>query len=74
MQHYRTEVVIPADRYIYVQLPERFREGRAIVTVHIQEDDSYLDPHDVDMDDDHLDIEWWEEFEGDRERVPQRMS
>ena len=60
MRRYRTEIVIPPDRMITLHLPTHFPEGRAIVIVHAEEPPSSL-PRDPD--EDHEDIEWWEEFE-----------
>jgi hypothetical protein len=60
---YRTEIVIPSDRYVCVQLPAYLPEGRAIVT--IVSDESELDepqsPADHELD--RVDIEWWDEPE-----------
>lgn len=66
--HYRTEVVIPPDRYVCLQLPPLIPEGRAIVTVLVQAPESGDDP-DPDPELDRQDIEWWDEFEDDRERI-----
>lgn len=74
MQHYRTEVIIPADRSLCLQLPDSFPAGRATVTVLVQEPDSELLSPDSDLDDDRLDIEWWEEFEEGREHIRQRST
>jgi hypothetical protein len=69
---YRTEIVVPADRFLSLQLPPGFPEGPAAVTVHV-----HLEPADPeagrpddaapDDDPDHEDIEWWDEFEDDPE-------
>lgn len=61
MPSYRTEIDVPADRYVFLQLPDRVPEGRATVIV------SYpASPGDApeDPDPDREDIEWWDEFEG----------
>jgi hypothetical protein len=64
VRRYRTEIVIPADRTIQIQLPEDLPEGRAVVLVEILE----RDPWETDAPDhgvDHDDIEWWDEFGDD---------
>jgi hypothetical protein len=68
---YRTEIVVAADRYVALQLPGSFPEGRAIVTVHIREgaESESIDPNDRE-DADHEDMEWWEEFEGEGDGGP----
>jgi hypothetical protein len=63
---YRTEIVVPADRYVCLQLPAHLPEGRATVVV------SFPDLHQADGlsppdEPDREDIEWWEEFEDDRD-------
>ena len=70
MRRYRTEVVIPADREIVLQLPQDLPEGRAILVIQVEEAPSSLDPS-VQGDDelgellsrDRHDIEWWDEFD-----------
>ncbi len=68
MRRYRTEIVIPPDRSVTLQLPASLPDGRATLIVQIEE------PHDAEATDadeadrlegtlDHDDIEWWEEFE-----------
>ena len=37
---YRTEILIPPDRYVCVQLPSYLPEGRAVVTVIVHEPES----------------------------------
>ena len=69
MAHYRTEVLIAADRYVCLQLPAHLPLGRATVTVMVHRPDGPDDDAVPDADPDHQDIEWWEEFEGDCERV-----
>lgn len=78
MRSYKTEIVIPQDRSICLQLPESLPTGRAVVTVSVttsdaeldleptwEEQDPELDPDAVltTSDLDRQDIEWWDEFE-----------
>jgi hypothetical protein len=63
--YYRTEVVIPPDRYLCLQLPNRLPEGPAIVTVMISETGVAEIDNENQDDPDREDIEWWEEFEDD---------
>jgi hypothetical protein len=60
---YHTEIVIPADRYVCLQMPAHFPEGLATVTVLVREPEASeaVPPHEADPD--RQDIEWWEEFE-----------
>ncbi|HEV3166925.1 MAG TPA: hypothetical protein VGZ22_23055 [Isosphaeraceae bacterium] len=62
MRRYRTEIVIPPDRYVGLQLPTHLPEGRAIVTILVDEwvSDAETDPSDNDPES--QDIEWWDEF------------
>lgn len=73
MRRYRTEIVIPPDRSLTLQIPASLPPGRATLIVQIDE------PHDApesiegdgfDSDLDHDDIEWWEEFENDGTEEP----
>jgi hypothetical protein len=66
---YRTEVVIAPDRYVCLQLPAALPTGRAVVTVMVLPADAIESEPAPDVEPDHQDIEWWEEFEEDRERV-----
>jgi len=67
---YRTEVDIAADRYVCLQLPANLPTGRARVTVVILASDEDVNAESTpDPETDHQHIEWWEEFEEDRERV-----
>ncbi len=69
MPLYRTEIRIPADRYVCLQLPPHLPEGRATITVDIPgPDDPEADRPAPEPD--RQDIEWWEEFEDDREDRP----
>ena len=62
---YRTEILISPDRYVCLQLPTYLPEGRAVVTVIIQEPDSSEHGTAAETDPDRQDIEWWDEFDGD---------
>lgn len=63
MKRYRTQILIPPDRTVVLQLPPTLPEGWATVTILVHE------PHDIEhqeADPDRQDIEWWDEFdEGD---------
>jgi hypothetical protein len=62
VRRYRTQILIPPDRTVVLHLPPAVPEGWAIVTVQVQE----ADPKDhQEVDPDHQDIEWWDEFEDD---------
>ncbi len=66
VRRYRTEIVIPADRTVVLQLPAQLPEGLATVIIQVESDepvDSILPDDATDLD--HEDIEWWEEFGGD---------
>jgi hypothetical protein len=66
MRRYQTEVLIPPDRYVGLQLPAHLPEGRAIVTVLFEEPTS--DEQDaIEAEFDRHDIEWWDEFSDDTE-------
>jgi hypothetical protein len=60
---YRTEIVVPSDRYVCLQLPDHLPEGRAVVTVHFLEPGPTSGDEPYEGHDDRLDIEWWEEFD-----------
>jgi hypothetical protein len=69
---YRTEFIVPPDRYLCLQLPPHLPEGKVTVTVTVNGPDlvdpvpSRAGPDSAPDDDlDHQDIEWWEEFEGE---------
>ncbi len=62
---YQTEIFVPQDRYVCLQLPDYLPEGRALVTVTItieeggpEAEDRFQEP-----DGDRHDIEWWDEFD-----------
>lgn len=61
MLRYRTEILVPGDRYVCVQLPDHFPEGRATVTIAFEAAEA---AEAVGMEEtDREDIEWWEEFD-----------
>jgi hypothetical protein len=78
VSHYRTEFIVPPDRYLCLQLPSHLPEGKVTVTVTVHEPaptdhDSSSGPDFTAEDDfDRQDIEWWEEFEEGGERGPSR--
>jgi hypothetical protein len=58
VRRYRTEIVIPEDRLVALQLPTGLPTGRAVVTVQVLEvraagEDAPEEPGG---------IEWWDEF------------
>ncbi len=64
MLRYRTEVFIPPDRLIGLQLPDHFPEGRAVVTVQFLDVNEPLDDESTRAEDTGgPDMEWWEEFD-----------
>ncbi len=63
MPRYQTEIVIPPDRYVCLQMPATFPEGTAIVTVLADEPDGSAAVPPREVDPDRQDIEWWDEFE-----------
>lgn len=73
MSEYRTEIIVPPDRYVCLQLPPNLPPGRALVTVLVLDahpsDAEPGSPAGSDLELDRQDIEWWDEFEEDRERV-----
>jgi hypothetical protein len=62
VRRYRTEIVVPPDRYIGLQLPPSLPEGRAIVTVTVEEEKPLDVPDLPELDAEEEDIEWWDEF------------
>lgn len=63
MRHYRTEIVIPNDRSVVLQLPEALPTGRAVVTIQVQDGSPSAD----DWLENAVGIEWWDEFGDVRE-------
>jgi hypothetical protein len=68
VRRYQTEIAVPPDRYVCLQLPSDFPEGLATVTVHFHESPypTAREPSD-EGEFDREDIEWWEEFESESE-------
>jgi hypothetical protein len=62
VRRYRTEIIVPRDRYVALQLPPHLPEGRAIVTVTVEEEKPLDLPDLPELEDDKEDIEWWDEF------------
>ena len=70
MTRYRTEVDVPPDRYVCLQLPHHMPTGRATVTVYVHgdhDDDDGPGPEPGEPAAD--DVEWWEEFDDEPEPV-----
>ncbi len=63
MRRYQTEITIPPDRHVRLQLPDELPEGRAIVTVLVAESSPAEADSWAEADPDRQDIEWWDEFE-----------
>jgi hypothetical protein len=63
VRRYRTEIVIPPDHYLGLQLPSSLPTGRAIVTVTVEETDPAELASWPETDPDQQDIEWWDEFD-----------
>lgn len=78
MRRYQTEIVIPPDRYVALQLPPHLPEGRAIVVVQVEEPEPAEASSWAEGDLDRQDIEWWDEFEDaesdDPRQVPARPA
>jgi hypothetical protein len=67
---YQTEIHISDDRYVCLQLPTYFPEGRAVVTVTI-EAEGQASPGSTPVEEiDREDIEWWDEFDEEIGHVP----
>lgn len=63
MIRYQTEVVVPPDRYLCIQLPPTIVEGRATVIVLVEDPEPVEVAVGIESELDHQDIEWWEEFD-----------
>jgi hypothetical protein len=65
---YQTEIHVSADRYVCLQLPSYFPEGKAVVTVTFEAEDPTAPGTPAADDSDRQDIEWWDEFEDEEIR------
>jgi predicted HD phosphohydrolase len=66
---YQTDVHVSADRYVCLQLPTYFPEGRAVVTVTIETEASPSASQASSEEVDREDIEWWDEFDEESGRL-----
>ncbi len=62
MRRYRTQILIPTDRTVVMQLPMNLPEGWATVTVLVHEAE---EADHLEAEADRQDIEWWDEFDED---------
>jgi hypothetical protein len=60
---YQTEIHVSTDRYVCLQLPSFFPEGRATVTVTVALDGRPIAEATAGDEADRQDIEWWDEFD-----------
>jgi hypothetical protein len=60
---YQTEIHVSSDRYVCLQLPSYFPEGKATVVVTVVAEDGTASGHNSGDDTDRQDIEWWDEFD-----------
>lgn len=60
---YQTEIHISPDRYVCLQLPTFFPEGRARVTVTVDWEDGPRAEPPAREESNRRDVEWWEEFD-----------
>ncbi|MDB5352241.1 MAG: hypothetical protein JWN86_3488 [Planctomycetota bacterium] len=60
MRRYRTQILIPPDRTVVLQLPSHIPEGWATVSIQLPEPET---SHHPEADPDRQDIEWWDEFD-----------
>jgi hypothetical protein len=60
---YQTEIHVSTDRYVCLQLPSFFPEGRATVTVTVESEGPSAVEGPAGDDSDRQDIEWWDEFD-----------
>jgi hypothetical protein len=63
---YQTEIHVATDRYVCLQLPTFFPEGRAMVTVTVDTEGPSAERPPAD--DDRQDIEWWDDFDEEVDR------
>ena len=60
---YQTEIHVSSDRYVCLQLPSYFPEGKATVVVTVEVEHGTAPGHVLGDDADRQDIEWWDEFD-----------
>ncbi len=60
---YQTEIHVSPDRYVCLQLPDFFPEGRAVVTVTVEVERPARSDYGTAEETDREDIEWWDEFD-----------
>ena len=60
---YQTEIHVASDRYVCLQLPSYFPEGRAMVVVTVVDEGVKGDRPSSGDEPDRQDIEWWDEFD-----------
>jgi hypothetical protein len=60
---YQTEIHVATDRYVCLQLPSYFPEGRAVVIVTVEAEGATGSGTRPSDDPDRKDIEWWDEFD-----------
>jgi hypothetical protein len=60
---YQTEIHVASDRYVCLQLPSFFPEGRAVVIVTVESEGALATDRPAADDPDRQDIEWWDEFD-----------
>ena len=67
---YETEIHVSGDRYVCLQLPSYFPEGKATVVVRVDLEHGPTSGHPSGDDADRQDIEWWDEFDEEVGQVP----
>jgi hypothetical protein len=60
---YQTEIHVASDRYVCLQLPSYFPQGRAVVIVTVETEGAPSNDRPSVDDSDRQDIEWWDEFD-----------
>ena len=66
MARYQTEIVVASDRFVCLQLPDDYPEGRAVLVVYFPlSDDPARSESVAENEFDREDIEWWEEFDAE---------
>lgn len=67
---YQTKIHVSPDRYVCLQLPSYFPEGRATVIISVELTDAEPTGPSPGEDADRQDIEWWDEFDEEVGRRP----